>query len=256
MQALCRNRGPTAAFSPAEETRLLNTLYRAEMDIQGLMPWSSNYTFLAVLSGPDADSLMAVYKPCAGERPLWDFPGGNLCRREFASYLLSRVLGWPNIPPTVLRDGPHGEGAVQLFIEADFEAHYFTLREDRRFLSQFRQIALFDYIANNADRKGGHCLKDRHDRLWAIDHGLTFHAHFKLRTVIWDFCLEPIPPDLLEDLHHLHRLVESSGVFGEVMGRYISPREMEAMKERLTALLETRQFPDVHPGRSVPFPPV
>lgn len=244
------------AFIPGEEL-VLQLMLEADIDLQGLMPWSSNYTFLVSLTTPnDETNFLAVYKPCAGERPLWDFPDGNLCYREFASYLLSQLLGWPNIPPTVLRDGPHGEGSVQLFIEAKYEAHYFNMRDTSALTPQFREIALFDYIVNNADRKGGHCLKDNNGQLWAIDHGLTFHADFKLRTVIWDFCNESIPISLLEDLAHFRELLEKNSVLVEVLGHYLNQREIRALKRRVDFMVSTKHFPDVHPGRNMPFPPI
>ena len=133
----------------------------------------------------------AVYKPRRGERPLWDFPHGTLCNREVAAYELSRALQWGVVPVTILRDGPLGEGAVQRFVEHDPNEHYFTLLEGRE--DRFRQFAVFDVLANNTDRKGGHCLHDEvNDLVVGIDHGLTFHPAWKLRTVIWDFAGERI----------------------------------------------------------------
>jgi hypothetical protein len=124
-----------------------------------------------------------VYKPARGESPLWDFEAGTLYRREVAAYQLSKVLGWPNIPPTIVRkNAPHGIGALQMFVEADGR-HFLgqnSARED-----VWIRVALFDVIANNADRKSGHCLFDARDKVWVIDHGLTFHVDDKLRTVSW-----------------------------------------------------------------------
>ncbi len=236
---------------------VLQLMLQADMEPHGLMPWSSNYTFLVSLTrASDQAQLLAVYKPCAGERPLWDFPEGSLCHREFASYLISQVLGWPNIPPTILRQGPHGEGSVQLFIEAEYEAHYFNMRDTSVFTPQFRQIALFDYIVNNADRKGGHCLKDKYGYLWAIDHGLTFHTDFKLRTVIWDFCNESIPASLLEDLAHFQQLLKNDSFLVETMRYYLNYREIKALKRRVDLLVSRGHFPDIHPGRNIPYPPI
>jgi uncharacterized repeat protein (TIGR03843 family) len=237
--------------------KLLVNLLEAEMELQGLMPWSSNYTFLSSLIVPEETSpLLAIYKPCAGERPLWDFPEGSLCRREFVSYLISQGLGWPNVPPTVLRDGPQGRGSVQLFVEAEYEAHYFNMRSIPALTQEFQQIALFDYIVNNADRKGGHCLRDKKGRLWAIDHGLTFHTDFKLRTVIWEFCNQAIPANLLDDLKRLQQLTAEASDFWQILVQFISSREIRALRKRLDALVSTGHFPDQHPGRNVPFPPV
>jgi uncharacterized repeat protein (TIGR03843 family) len=239
------------------DSDMLEILGQAPLDVQGLMPWSSNYTFLVIVGqAEDGRQRLAIYKPCAGERPLWDFPDGNLCRREFASYLISQILGWPKIPPTVLRNGPHGEGSVQLFVEAEYEIHYFNIRDIPAFKPQLQEMALFDYIVNNADRKGGHCLKDFRGQLWAIDHGLTFHTAYKLRTVIWDFCNQPIPDRLLKDLNHLHKLLTQSPEFCEILGKFINRSELHAFQKRVKTLLASGLFPDMSPGRNVPFPPV
>ena len=131
-------------------------LARGELEILGLLPRSSNYTFLVRATGEDGDQALGVYKPQRGEMPLWDFPEGTLCRREVAAYVVARALGWPNVPPTILRDGPEGLGSVQTSVTFDPEEHYFTLQE--RFVEEFRAVAAFDLVVNNADRKGGHCL--------------------------------------------------------------------------------------------------
>ena len=166
------------------------------MTVLGLLRGASNYTFLARLDPHPPEGLRAVYKPARGESPLWDFAAGTLYRREVAAYELSKVLGWPLIPPTVVRpDAPHGVGAVQLFIETD-RRHF--LGEQERHRETWLRVALFDVITNNADRKSGHCMFDLDDRVWVIDHGLTFHVEHKLRTVIWDLSIihisEPTRP--------------------------------------------------------------
>lgn len=239
------------------EEEILQMLLESNMELEGLMPWSSNYTFLVTLKRTrDEATLLGVYKPCAGERPLWDFPDGTLCQREFVSYLISQVLGWPNIPPTVLADGPHGRGSLQLFIEADYEAHYFNIRNIANFAESFRQIAIFDYVVNNADRKGGHCLKDKNGQLWAIDHGLTFHTDFKLRTVIWDFCEEAIPTPLLKDLTYLQQQLVEPSKLCQILQKFISSREIQAFQKRINLLLAQGRFPSLHSGRNVPYPPI
>ncbi len=172
-----------------------------EIEIEGRMPWSSNGTFLVQVTLGDAWT-RAIYKPRRGERPLWDFPAG-LDRREVAAYELSEALGWNLVPHTVLRDGPLGEGSVQRFVDADFEQHYFTLYEDGRHLDGMQAMCVFDLLANNTDRKSGHCLVSVGDELFGIDHGLCFHEEFKLRTVIWEFAGEPIPTRLLDDVARL-----------------------------------------------------
>jgi uncharacterized repeat protein (TIGR03843 family) len=233
----------------------VNTLLTGEMELQGLMPWSSNYTFLVSVEGENDVTLLGIYKPGDGERPLWDFPDRTLSYREFASYLVSQVLGWPRIPPTVMRDGPHGLGSVQLFIESEYEAHYFNMRDVPAFAEDFRRMALFDYIVNNADRKGGHCLKGKDGQIWAIDHGLTFHVEPKLRTVIWEFCDEAIPNLLLKSLSHLRDLMNKPDLC-QVLADFITSREIEAFKKRIDRLVSSGQFPKSRTGRNVPYPPI
>ena len=242
---------------PLDTEQILAVLLEGEIELQGLMPWSSNYTFLVSLaSAHDHLKLLGIYKPCQGERPLWDFPDGTLCQREFTSYLISQALGWPNIPPTVLRDGPHGLGSVQLFIDAEYETHYFNMRQISTLSEDFRRVALFDYIVNNADRKGGHCLKAKDGQLWVIDHGLTFHTDFKLRTVIWEFCEEAIPAPLLKDLERLQTQLDGASELCQILAQFISPREIQAFKKRIDRLLSAGRLPELHPGRNIPFPPV
>lgn len=235
---------------------ILTTLLEEPLELQGLMPWSSNYTFLASLKAGDQE-LLAIYKPCRGERPLWDFPDGALCQREFATYLVSEVLGWPHIPPTVLREeAPHGRGTLQLFIEAEYEAHYFNMRHIRPLIPDFQKIALFDHIVNNADRKGGHCLRDSKGQIWAIDHGLTFHSDYKLRTVIWEFCDKAIPKPLLKDLERLQALLTQPSEFSQVLGQLVTANEVEAFRTRVEVVLANGHFPSPRYGRNVPYPPI
>jgi hypothetical protein len=245
-----------AALSQAVDVECaLELLSEGHMEkAHGLMPWSSNYTFLVTVRHADVATL-AVYKPCQGERPLWDFPNGTLALREVAAFHVSRALGWDFIPPTVLREGFLGLGAVQLFINADPEAHYFTLRDD--YLPIFQRVAAFDYIVNNADRKGGHCLKDRDGHIWTIDHGLTFHHEAKLRTVIWDFAGQPIPDDMLEELSRLQQVLNqaSSPLLGE-LASLITDRELETFQLRLDRIITAGTFPLPGAGRNVPYPPI
>jgi hypothetical protein len=228
-------------------------LAEGQMELVGLLPGSSNYTFLAHLSDGQLEAL-AVYKPQRGERPLWDFAEGTLCLREVAAYLLSQMLGWPRIPPTVLRHGPHGLGAVQLYVEADLDAHYLTFAQERQ--DEGQRIALFDFVANNADRKSGHCLLDSAGRVWCIDHGITFHADHKLRTVIWEFAGQPIPAPLLSDLQALRSRLTQTDPQTETLARLLSHREIDALRQRLDHLLATKTFPEPGPYRAIPWPPV
>ncbi len=244
----------TAKTLPAAgPERILILLGQGEMELLGLLLDSSNYVFLARLSDGDLETL-TVYKPQRGERPLWDFAPGTLCFREVAAYLLSQMLGWPRVPPTVLRQGPHGLGAVQLYIESDPNVHYLTFAQERP--AEGQRIALFDFIANNADRKSGHCLMDDAGRVWCIDHGITFHADYKLRTVIWEPAGQPIPASLLDDLQALQARLTKTSPETKALARLLSPREMDALHRRLDYLLRTKTFPQPGPRRAIPWPPV
>jgi uncharacterized repeat protein (TIGR03843 family) len=190
-----------------------------------------------------------VYKPHRGERPLWDFPGG-LYRREVAAYELSRALGWDIVPETVLRtDAPLGVGSLQRFVAAEFSEHYFTLVEEPRHLDALRVIAAFDLLLNNADRKSGHCLLGEDGAIWAIDNGLCFHVEPKLRTVIWDFGEEPVPPALLKDLE---RLVARP--LPAPLAELLAPAECQALVKRARALVKSAQFPVDTGGHRYPWP--
>lgn len=221
-------------------------------EVHGLLPWGSNYTFLMSVASGDCQSL-AVYKPRQGEQPLWDFPRGTLCLREAAAFVVSQALGWNIVPPTVLRDGPHGYGSLQLYVPHDPDQHYFTFGPSHR--KQLRRIALFDYIINNADRKGGHCLIDHLGFIWAIDHGIAFHAHDKLRTVIWDFAGSAIPKELLSDLQRLCADL-SHGTLVEELELLLLPAEIRALRRRTTQLVDFAVYPEPGSGRSYPWPPI
>jgi uncharacterized repeat protein (TIGR03843 family) len=239
------------------EERVLEVLRRGEMEEKGLLPYSSNHSFLVVVEHGDL-ALPAVYKPQRGETPLWDFEWGTLCKRETAAYLLSHALGWGVVPPTVLRDGSRGLGSVQFFIEHDTEAHYFSAAEDARFADSFRRLVLFDYVVNNADRKSGHCLIGADGRMWAIDHGICFHAEFKLRTVIWEFSCQPIEEEYLSDLATLHvDLTNARSGLAQQMVEMLSRMELTAMRKRVEHLLQTRIYPAPAPHRrNYPWPPI
>ena len=240
----------------AEET-LLDLLRNGRLTLRGLIPWSSNYTFLGQVSDRDRRAPV-VYKPVRGERPLWDFPRGTLAKRETAAYVLSRELGWHLIPATVLRDGPHGLGSVQLFVDVDQDEHFFTFREDSAYGHALKTLALFDAIANNADRKGGHCLRLSEGRIVAIDQGLCFNVEPKLRTVVWDFAGERFPEDLREDLRRLDVELRTAGcpLLAE-LAELLTPLEIRALRMRVAALLVADRFPDPPEDRpAIPWPPV
>jgi len=212
------------------------------------MPWSSNGTYLVTVTAGDQQAV-AIYKPGGAERPLWDFPDG-LFRREVAAYELAEALGWGLVPPTVeVDDGPFGPGSLQLFVDADFEQHYFTILEDDRHHPALKRMATFDYLANNADRKGGHCLIDSEGRVWGIDHGLCFHVQPKLRTVIWDFAGEPLDE---QDVVDVARLV-SCGL-PEYMTVVLHPEECRAIITRAGRLLESGRLPEPRSDHPYPWP--
>lgn len=244
-----------------------------DMVIEGQLATASNTTLRCAIERPNSQVLRCVYKPMKGERPLWDFPTGTLSRREVAMYELSQVLGIPHVPLTVWRtDGPLGPGMCQVWIddlstEHDVDvckpgalAEGFTevltgeneYGEDvvlaHRRQDDVRAIALLDIIANNADRKGGHILADSSGRRWAIDHGLTFHAEPKLRTVLWGWAGESIAEDL-------DRMALDADVIEDAIGPWVSRHEVLALVERIENLVETPQFPFPISGRpAVPWP--
>jgi uncharacterized repeat protein (TIGR03843 family) len=234
---------------------VLTLLAKGDLDVQGMLPWSSNYTLLTTVRCDGLQGL-AVYKPRRGERPLWDFPRGTLCQREVAAYVLSAALGWALVPPTVLRDGPYGVGSVQLFIDADQEAHLFTMQKEGGFDEAIERLAVFDVLANNADRKSGHCLKGNDGRLWAIDHGICFHVESKLRTVLWDYAGQPLQPDTLADLRELRDQFDAKDSIYQMLEGLLAADELRALRRRLDRLVAAGKHPDPGPGRNVPWPPV
>lgn len=254
-QSTSRPRNDTPVL--LSEDRVLQALKRGQVKERGLLPYSSNHSFLVVVTDGDL-TLPAVYKPQQGETPLWDFEWGTLCKRETAAYLISSALGWKLVPPTVLRNAPHGVGSVQFYVDHDSEAHYFTVQADARFADQLRQLALFDYVTNNADRKSGHCLIGSDGRMWAIDHGICFHVEFKLRTVLWEFSDEPIAPPLLADLDDLRmQLVNPNSDLALQMGSLLSEPERQALFVRVARLLRAERYPAPLPQRrNYPWPPI
>jgi len=179
-----------------------------------------------------------------------------LCQREFAAFLLSEALGWSLVPPTVLRDGPYGYGSVQLYIDCDQDAHLFTMQKEGGYEDQLARLAAFDILSNNADRKSGHCLKGTDGRLWAIDHGICFHAEPKLRTVLWDYAGEPICAEIMADLRALREDIRNGGRFIRALEGLLAPEEVRAFRRRLDRLIETGCYPDPGAARHIPWPPV
>jgi len=255
----------------------------------GLHPGGSNYVFVVRLTDPvkypelldqrasssdstpetkeqvpdeidESVSIYGIYKPQSGERLLRDFPAGTLHNRERAAYLVSRELGWPNIPPTVIRGGPHGEGSVQLFIDAapvpdDREPdNYFTLRNER--LEDFRDMAMFDALVHNADRKGGSCIVSDDRKLWAIDHGLTFNQFARRRTVMFEFNGTEYPANLLNDVEALVDVLESESKLSFELKELISQPEVEDVVTRAKEMIEFGHYPYLDPDANVPWPMV
>lgn len=241
--------------TPITIQRVLEVLKQGTLQTEhGMMRWSSNYTFLVSVVHDDVQ-LMAVYKPQKGERPLWDFPDGTLCYREVAAFLTSQELGWELVPPTVLREGSHGVGSMQFYIDHDPEVNYFTF--DTEVIPQLMRLATFDCVVNNADRKGGHCLLDSQGHLWGIDHGITFHTSNKLRTVIWDFAGQPIPSALLPDLERLCASLDNVETpYRKELCQLLSEAEIWALHNRVRHLLRSKRYPQPGPGPNYPWPPV
>jgi uncharacterized repeat protein (TIGR03843 family) len=229
--------------------RQVHILDCGEVEIEGRMPWSSNATFLVNVRCGD-DTAQAIYKPLRGERPLWDFEPG-LHRREVAAYHLSETLGFDLVPPTILRDGPYGEGSMQWFVDVDHRQHYFTIHEERPDLHDtLRTVAVFDLLANNTDRKSGHVLIDDDDHIWGIDHGLCFSADFKLRTVVWEFGGEPIDAALITAVSRVADRVPLE------IATLLADEEVAAMQKRAEWLIENPVFPIDQSGRRYPWPMV
>ena len=224
---------------------------QAEMGAGWLHPAASNFTFIVELALGEQRGY-GVYKPERGERPLWDFPPG-LYRRECAAYELGLLLGWRIAPPTVVRTGELGVGSLQLFVPPRADSHFFSLRDD--YPDDALRMAVFDVVANNADRKGGHCFVAQSGGVWGIDHGLTFHAEHKLRTVIWDFAEEPVPQPLLDDLARLLSLLDAPAPgAADALTALLAPEETEALRERTHRLLAEPLMPTPTTHRDLPWP--
>jgi hypothetical protein len=207
--------------------------------------YGSNHTFLVTVDGGVAGTSLAVYKPSRGEYPLHDFPAGSLYKREVATWLVDSLLGWMIVPPTVTTQGPYGVGSLQLFIEAVAEAEVEV--------AELQRIALLDVIANNADRKGEHCLVSEGGKLWGIDHGLTFNAQPKLRTVLWHFAGRRIPARELRALRNLHAALGHRKIASAIqLEEMLSRSEWAALRQRVGRLVAEGSFPDPR-YKSVPY---
>jgi uncharacterized repeat protein (TIGR03843 family) len=197
--------------------------------------------------------LLAVWKPTRGERPLFDFPIGTLSRREVAAYLVSEALGWGIVPPTILRDGPFGEGSLQRFVEVDPAADVVALL--RAADPRLRRVALFDAIVNNTDRKGGHLLPIPGGHVHAVDHGVTFSVEPKLRTLLWAWQGEPFDAPERAGLARIAAALDP-GELGPALRELLAEREVEATAARVASLLEDGVFPGPNPDwPAIPWPP-
>ena len=225
-------------------------LAEGDLELLGRIPWASNATLLARVRHRELEGL-AVYKPVRGERPLWDFPPGTLYRREVAAYLVSEQLGWRLVPPTLVREGPLGVGSLQLYVDADAEVTAFELLAAGN--AALPRIAAFDVVTNNADRKAGHCLMGEDERVWAIDHGVCFHAEPKLRTVLWDLAGHPLEAADVADLEALAAAATGGGL-GERLAELLDADEIAAVAERSLGLARAGSLPAPGSGRAYPWP--
>ncbi|MFC9299378.1 SCO1664 family protein [Streptomyces sp. NPDC057011] len=259
-------------------------LTKGELTVVGRIREASNAVLLCTVTyaGVSAD---CVYKPVKGERPLWDFPDGNLAQREVASYLVSEATGWGLVPTTVLRDGPYGEGMVQRWIHTPEDetpgeqllalvegeeagegwkpVAFAEVGEGRTALlvhaddPRLRRLAVLDAVINNGDRKGGHLLPGPDGRLYGIDHGVTFHAEDKLRTLLWGWAGEPLTAEACEVLVSLTAELAEGAPLATRLAELITAVELAAVRDRVAQLLRT----GVHPQPSgqwpsIPWPPV
>lgn len=239
-----------AGASLDEALALLRT---GEITVEGRLVDASNATFYCAVAAAGC-AAACVYKPIAGERPLWDFPDGTLAEREVAAYEVSVAMGWPIVPPTVLRDGPAGPGMVQLWVDVD-ETIDITRLMRRRDVERLRQIAVLDAVINNADRKGGHLLPLADGHVYGVDHGVTFHVQDKLRTVLWQWAGARLPPQTCEVLTALRR--DLDGALGERLGELLTRREVARTRGRVDRLLATRRHPEPRGDwPPVPWPPI
>ncbi|MFI1800522.1 SCO1664 family protein [Streptomyces sp. NPDC020379] len=254
-----------------------------ELTVRGRVREASNAVLYCTVEY-EGVSAACVYKPVAGERPLWDFPDGTLAQREVAAYELSEAMGWGLVPPTVLRDGPYGEGMVQLWVEASEDeadgrllalvdgeepgqgwkaVGFADVGEERTALlvhaddERLRRLAVLDAVINNGDRKGGHLLPAADGRLYAIDHGVTFNADDKLRTLLWGWAGEPLPEEAIEALRRLSADLADGSPLAVRLAELITPAEIAALRERVADLLRTgRHREPSGQWPAIPWPPV
>jgi uncharacterized repeat protein (TIGR03843 family) len=240
---------PAYSLDSEDALRLLRD---GEIDVEGRLVDASNATLYCAIT-LDGLAAACVYKPIAGERPLWDFPDGTLAGREVSAYLVSVATGWDVVPPTVMRDGPFGPGMVQLWIDADETVDLSVLA--RSTVEPLRRMAVFDAVVNNADRKGGHLLPMPDGHVYGVDHGLTFHQEDKLRTLLWNWRGKRLTDEALDMLAVLKH--DLSGELGDTLRNLLTRREVDVTAYRVSKLLETKRHPQPNDDGwpAVPWPP-
>jgi uncharacterized repeat protein (TIGR03843 family) len=248
-----RRAGP--ATEPAQPeldvAAMLGLLRAGTLEIEGRIVEASNATLYCSLRC-DGVTAACVYKPIRGERPLWDFPDGTLAARETAAFVVSAATSWHVVPPTVLRDGPFGKGMVQLWIDGDESVDLGRLvRAD---IAPLRRMAVFDAVINNADRKGGHLIPMPGGHVYGVDHGVCFHPHDKLRTVLWNWAGDRLEDAVVDTLSNLRAQVE--GPLGQTMHGLLARREVAALVRRIERLLTSRRYPEPSgEWPAIPWPP-
>ncbi len=236
-----------------DEAAALDLLTCGTLEVKGRLVDASNATMYCTISSDGAQAA-CVYKPVAGERPLWDFPEGTLAGREIAAYIVSRAAGWDVVPPTVYRDGPFGPGMCQLWIDSDTSVDLLELARSND--ERLRQMAVFDAVVNNADRKIGHLLPDASGHLYGCDHGVCFGEEYKLRTVLWQWRGKKLPGPAMAALGRLRQQLAHGDLAGELTG-WLSAAELEATAKRIELLIEHKlhPFPPAD-WPAVPWPPI
>ncbi len=236
---------------PATEAEVTTLLTEGVLDLEGRLMAASNVTLIGAIR-TDTLAGECVYKPVAGERPLWDFPDGTLAGREISAFLVSEATGWRIVPPTLLREGPFGPGMVQLWMDADatIDLSEFV----RRDVPGLRRMAVFDAVVNNADRKGGHIIPMADGHVYGVDHGICFAPEPKLRTLLWRWAGKPLPVEALTVLEDLAERLR--GDLGEQLHEHLTRREVRCTEQRVADLLRTQ----LHPQPSgdwpaLPWPP-
>jgi uncharacterized repeat protein (TIGR03843 family) len=245
---------PAGGGLPGSEADALDLLANGALEVEGRLVVASNATLYCTVRGGGREAA-CVYKPVAGERPLWDFPVGSLAGREVSAYHVSAAAGWHLVPPTVYRDGPFGPGMCQLWIDSDESVDVIALARSKDHPA-LREMAVFDAVINNADRKIGHLLPDRQGHLYGCDHGVCFGEDYKLRTVLWQWRGRKLPETAVAALGRLRGAL-AEGALRTELDRWLSPAELEATRQRVELLLEHK----VHPfppedWPAVPWPPV